>query len=550
MSGLIPLLILLPLIGGLVLLITSMMGTQVIPTRRTGTLIAGINLAIAIVLTVLVWQKHAASTAEVSLANGTVQATVLYQPSWMLIQLSGGRQLHMAWGADGLGASMALLTTLVTFAVLVSATLSITHRFAEYAGWTLLAQSGLLLVFLSMDILSFYVGFELALLPLLALIAGWGEKNATAAAKRFVLYTLAGSIPMVVALVAVVVKYSSIDAPTILFSELSKRALEALPNTTASEQFWIFALLILGLGIKMALLPVHTWLPTTYQASHPTTAALLAAVVLKLGIFGLLRIVLPLVPAACAEYGPSVLGTLGAVAIVYGALAALAQTDLKLLLAYSSLSHVGFITVGLFALNQEGVSGAAIQMFNHGITTAAMFLLASSLITRRGTSNLLKGAKGLASIYPRLAVLMVFFVIAGAGMPGLNNFVGEMMALTAMVARNKVVTGIAALGVVLGAWYALRLVRDLLFGLAEKPKTFGANSQQDLRNRESIPLLAMVLISIFIGVVPQTAMTLVGRDTNRLSQIYKNGDKAVAPTPVSSLETRDDRSLVAVGEAQ
>ncbi len=550
MSGLVPLLILLPLVGGIVLLVTSLRGSDVIPTRRAGTLVAGLNFLIALILTVVVWSRTDSGEAA-NVSGSVIQAQVMYQPSWMMIQLSGGRNLQLALGADGLGVSMVLLTTFVSLAVLVSSMLAITKRYAEYAGWTLLAEAGLLLVFLSMDLLTFYIGFELALLPLLALIGGWGDKHSPAAAKRFVLYTLAGSIPMVVALVAIVAKYSSTESePTVLFSELSQRAIAQLPGETALGQRWIFALLVLGLGIKMALLPVHTWLPTTYNASHPTTAALLAAVVLKLGLFGFLRLALPMVPAACNEYGPSVLGTLGAIAVVYGALAALAQSDLKLLLAYSSLSHVGFITIGLFALNEEGIAGAAIQMFNHGITTAAMFLLAGSIIARRGTSHLLKGAKGLASLYPRLSVLMIFFVIAGAGMPGLNNFVGETMTLTAMMKRNPYLTATAALGVILGAWYALRLVRDLLFGVLEKPKSLGeATLSGDLRTREWVPLTALALVSLCIGVVPQYAMQLVRNDAARLSNVYNllEAKASSAPAATATLSTTHP-SLVATVE--
>lgn len=526
MIGLLPLLVLFPLLGGLVILYLAGKGSELLSAKKAGVLVAAITLFLSLILLTRVWAKNI-ELADANVVRAPVQAAVEFKPAWLSIHLSQGKPLQLALGVDGLGMSMVLLTTIVTFSVLVFAMLAITKDYAEYAGWTLLAEAGLLLVFVSMDLFLFYIGFELALLPLLVLISRWGSAESGAAAKRFVLYTLAGSIPMIVALLAIVGKYSPAGAPTVLFSELSKAAALVATTDPLANQTWIFALLVLGLGIKMALLPFHTWLPSTYGASHPTTAALLAAVVLKLGIFGFLRIALPLTPVACFEYGPQILGTLGAVAIVYGALAALAQTDLRLLLAYSSLSHVGFITIGLFALNEEGVAGASLQMFNHGITTAAMFLLAGSLIARRGTSHIERGAKGLASIYPRLAVLMVFFVVAGAGMPGLNNFVGEMMTLTAMMARNPLLSAIAATGIVFGAWYGMKLVRDLLFGQLEKGKSGAeATIQGDLRAREWIPLTGLALICLFIGIVPQGAISLMRSDAIRLVKPFREGKAA------------------------
>jgi len=414
---------------------------------------------------------------------------------------------------------------------LVLAKSTVSHDRSDFAAWLLVASGCMLLVFMSMDLLLFYIGFELVLIPLFVLIACWGDGGATWAAKRFVLYTLAGSIPMVLALLGISSLYAGTNDWQIGFAELSQRAaVSAASADQVAGQSWIFWLLVLGLGIKTAVLPLHTWLPSTYGASHPTCSAFLAAVVLKLGLFGFLRLALPLVPSACSAYGPVVLGSLGAVAIVYGALAALAQKDLRLLMAYSSLSHVGFITLGMFALNAEGITGATLQMFNHGVTTAAMFLLVASLIVRRGSPRWDEGSRGVAGHFPLLAFFLVFFVVAGAGTPGLNNFVGELLALIAMIEVYPILTAIGSLGIVLGAWYAFRLTQNVLFGRYEADKRLTASStlvSEDLAIGPKAVFFALAVLSIAIGVFPLKAIDIFRQDTERIAAINAVADKGL-----------------------
>jgi NADH-quinone oxidoreductase subunit M len=476
----------------------------------------------AVVCGLSIWQWFAVSDllSQPTTSSASVQAAGALVPVPFTISAPGGIRVQIALGADSLGAAMVLLTAIIGWTSLTVATQHVTKNFTSYAGWIMLAQAGLMIVFLAMDILLFYIGFELAILPLLVLIAGWGEEDSPRVAKRFVLFTLAGSIPLVLALVGIIWLYSTPGSITTLFSELSLRA--AAGTATLEQQQWIFGLLIFGLGIKMALIPLHTWLPDTYRAATPTTSALLAAVVLKMGLFGFLRLAIPMLPAATDHYGVVVLGSLGVLAIVYGGLSALAQRDLRLLLAYSSLSHVGFITLGLFSLTREGVAGAALQMFNHGITTAAMFLLAGCLIQRSGTAMIQGLGPGLASVYPRLAILTIFFLMAGAGMPGANNFVGELLALSGMLSVSPFLAGVAILGILLGAWYSLRLAKDVLFGTAsskstprQKPNLF------DLSLAEWLPLSVLVAITLLIGLWPQVAIESIQMDTNRLVQVYE-----------------------------
>ena len=502
---------------------------------------SGVFIALSIWLWFAVSQGTAFQT-ETRATLPPIHAAIQFAPAALAITAPGGFTLQFALGADSLGAVMVLLTALVGWGVLSIATQQIEERFSSYAGWIFLAQAGLMLVFLSLDVLVFYIGFELALLPLLVLITGWGDVDSGRIAKRFVLFTLAGSIPMVLALIGIIWLYSTPTSVATSFSDLS--ALAVLSSTSLEQQQWIFALLTLGLGIKMALIPGHTWLPDTYRASAPTTSALLAAVVLKMGLFGFLRIAIPMLPLASERYGTVVLGTLGAVAIIYGGLCALAQRDLRMLLAYSSLSHVGFITLGMFSLTSEGVAGGALQMFNHGITTAAMFLLAGCLIHRRGTAEIKGMGQGLATVYPRLAVLTIFFLIAGAGMPGASNFVGELLALSGMMAKYPSLAVAAIGGVLLGAWYSLRLAKDLLFGSVQSKSPHGRRVfQHDLSLVEWLPLTILVGLSLFIGLWPQAALLPIQADTDRLLEPYRRPNATVAISPLPAIEKASSTAL-------
>jgi NADH-quinone oxidoreductase subunit M len=242
-----------------------------------------------------------------------------------------------------------------------------------------------------------------------------------------------------------------------------------------------------------------------------------------------------MLPLATETYGPTILGTMGVFAILYGGLSALAQSDLRLLLAYSSLSHVGFITLGMFSLTPEGVAGAALQMFNHGVTTAAMFLLAGCWINRRGTANIQNMGSGLAAIYPRMAVLTIYFLMAGAGMPGASNFVGELLALSGMMVKYPSLAGAAIVGVLLGAWYSLKLAKDILFGKAQSSNQ-RRTRQFDLSLAEWLPLATMVALSLYIGLWPQGVLGTLQNDTNRLTHHFENNDASVAVNSIRSTE--------------
>jgi NADH-quinone oxidoreductase subunit M len=554
MTLLIPILILLPLFIGIGIFIFGSKGESMVGLALgASALVLGLSI-------LLLFQVLGTTDAENALKDATIHARVSFAPEWLQIRLPvsvGGHpvQWQLQFGSDGIGALMVLLTGIVGFATMVMATIQIKERLASYLALLLITQSMLLGVFLSMDLLSFYLFFEAVLLPLILLINGWGnQKESQQASRKFLLYTLVGSVPMVLGLIGIALHSDTPDRA----STVSLEALSAIANETQQsainasaggdksaipmlmeKEGWIVLLLLLGFGIKLAILPLHTWLPTTYAAAHPNTTALIASVVAKLGVFGIIRIVIPLTPLALSTTGQMLFGGLGALAIVYGAMVALSQSDLRKVLAYSSISHVGFITLGLMSMNSEGLSGATIQMFNHGIITCGMFLLLGMLEQRQGKVSLDAQDQGFASLYPKLSVFLVFFTLAGAGLPGLNGFVGELLAMTGMIRVSGIFVAIAVLGTVLGAWYGLRIVQRVLFGSSgpTKPRNVLLVST-DLSVREFGPLLAMAFVCLYIGVRPQDSIHLFEQDVKRIVRISEPSSKAIHPEVDTLAQTK------------
>lgn len=545
MTLLIPLLILLPLFVGIGIFLVGNKGESMVGLALGASgLVLGLSL-------LLLYQVNGVVEAGASIKDSTIQARVSFAPEWLQIRLPvsvGGHPVRwqLQFGSDGIGALMVLLTGIVGFATMLMATVQIKEKLASYLAMMLITQSMLLGVFLSMDLLSFYLFFEAVLLPLILLINGWGNKaESLRVSRKFLLYTLVGSVPMVLGLIGIALQSDTPErASTVSLEMLSaianqnqQVALEAAANgdknaipMLTEKNGWIVLLLLLGFGIKLAILPLHTWLPTTYATAHPNTTALIASVVAKLGVFGILRIVIPLTPLSLSTTGQMLFGGLGALAIVYGAMVALSQSDLRKVLAYSSISHVGFITLGLMSMNSEGLAGATIQMFNHGIITCGMFLLLAMLEQRQGAISMDVQDQGFASLYPKLSVMLIFFTLAGAGLPGLNGFVGELLAMTGMLRVSGLFVAIAVLGTVLGAWYGLRIVQRVLFGSSgnTKPKTslFVAG---DLSLREFVPLLLMGGVCLYIGLRPQDSIQLFDNDLKRIVGVSEPSSRAIHP---------------------
>lgn len=547
MTLLIPLLILLPLFVGLGIFLAGNRGKALVGAAVCS---AGLVLVMSLMLVAQVYSLGGVSESQ-GPSGATIVPRLSFAPDWLQVHLPvsvGGHVVRwkLQFGADGIGALMVLLTGIVGLVTMSLATIQIKERLPQYLALMLISQSMLLGVFLSMDLLSFYLFFEAVLLPLVLLINGWGKNSeALHASRKFLLFTLVGSVPMVLGLIGLALNSAAADRDsTVSLPALSAIAsngqlaavgsgvidsASAMSIIVARDQ-WIVWLLLLGFGIKLAILPLHTWLPTTYAVSHPNTTAFIASVVAKLGVFGILRIVIPLAPVALSSSAQWLFGGLGALAIVYGALVALSQTDLRRVLAYSSLSHVGFITLGLMAMNTEGLTGAAIQMFNHGIITCGMFLMLAMIEQRRGELSLADQDRGLAAAYPKLGVMMVFFTLAGAGLPGLNGFVGEILAMTGMIRVSGFFTGIAVLGTVLGAWYGLRIVQRILFGSdGERAGKVSVGLTADIQTGEYLPLVAMAAVCLFIGLRPQDTITLIEKDIARIVRVSEPSVKATHP---------------------
>jgi NADH-quinone oxidoreductase subunit M len=542
MNILIPLLILVPLACALVIFLS---GPRAKAMASFGILAAVLTLLLSIGLCFQVYQVPSRLSGLPGTLEPTIEPKVAFVSENLRFVLPisvSGQPIdwQLSYGADGVSALMVLLTGIIGLFTIWLAYYQIKTRTETYIALMLVTISMLMGVFLSMDLVSFYIFFEAVLIPLILLIHGWGDgKNPQAASKRFLLFTLAGSIPMVVGLISLAMSPLVGGQPsTVAFSELSKIASQTVASgiPIGSRDTWAVWLLLLGFGIKLAILPLHTWLPMTYAAAHPNTTSLIASVVAKLGLYGILRIVIPLTPVALSIEAQMLIGTLGAIVIVYGALVALSKDNLREVLAFSSLSHVGFITLGLMSLSREGLGGAALQMFNHGLITAAMFWILSMLEQRHGPISLASQDRGLAARYPKLAVLLVFFTLAGAGLPGLNGFVGELLTMSGMMRVCATLVAIAVLGTVLGAWYGLRIVQRLLFG-SDGPRIDPQNrplAGMDLSPKEWLPLVTVGVLCLYIGLFPMRTMKLFQPDTDRLARLVE---------PVSKQAHRDMDTL-------
>jgi len=378
-------------------------------------------------------------------------------------------EIRFHLGLDGLSLWLMALTALLMIPSVLISWNAITDRVAGFYALLLTLESGMLGVFCSFDIILFYVFFEFTLLPLFFIIGIWGGPQKRYAARKFFIYTLAGSLLGLVALVGLILSRGSIDGGRITFS-----ILDLVRNTAQNGsldyglQFWIFLGLFAGFAIKVPLFPFHTWLPLAHVEAPTAGSVLLAGVLLKLGTYGFLRLCLPLLPEATVQIGVPLISSLAIIGIIYGALCALAQDDIKKLVAYSSVSHLGYCMLGMFALNAVGITGSVLQMVNHGLSTGMLFLIVG-MVYERYHSRSFKEMGGLASKLKVIGFFMVFACMSSAGLPGLNGFVGEFLCLAGIWKINPMYTVLAVLGVLLGAWYLLTLLQKAFFGPLKEP---------------------------------------------------------------------------------
>jgi len=408
------------------------------------------------------------------------------------------------FGIDGIALLLVLLTTLLGVIAILCSWSAIKTRQKEYYVFLLLLQTGMLGVFMAMDFFLFYVFWEVMLVPMYFLIGIWGGERKLYAAIKFFLYTLVGSVLMLLGIMALYF-YNSSGLPGLGIPGLgnprsfSIEQFHAIgPSIPADLQFWIFLAFFVGFAIKVPMFPFHTWLPDAHVQAPTAGSVILAGVLLKMGTYGFVRFSLPILPDATVKLLPW-MAALSLIGIIYGALVAMAQKDMKKLVAYSSVSHLGFCMIGLFALNPAGINGSVLQMINHGISTGALFLLVGVIYERRHT-RLISEYGGLSSVMPVYATIFLIITMSSIGLPTLNGFIGEFTILVGAFNRVWWWALIAALGIVLGAAYMLWMYQRVFFGPLNNSKNEGL---ADLNGRELACLLPLVFLCFWIGLYPK-----------------------------------------------
>lgn len=416
--------------------------------------------------------------------------------------LGSGITYHM--GVDGISMLFVILTTFLMPICILASFESVQTRVKEYMIAFLVLETLVIGVFCALDLVLFYVFFEGGLIPMFLIIGVWGGKRRIYASYKFFLYTFLGSVLMLIAIMAMYW-----DAGTSSIPELLQHSFPA------SMQPWLWFAFFASFAVKMPMWPVHTWLPDAHVEAPTAGSVILAGILLKLGGYGFLRFSLPMFPLASADFAPFVF-TLSVVAIIYTSLVALMQEDIKKLIAYSSVAHMGFVTMGIFAANQQGVEGAIFQMLSHGLVSGALFLCVGVVYDRMHTREI-SAYGGLVNRMPHYATAMLIFTMANVGLPGTSGFVGEFLTLVGVFQVNSWVAIFAATGVILSAAYALWLYRRVIFGALEKESLRGI---LDLSRREKILLYPLVALVIFFGVYPMPVFNVTAASVESMLNTY------------------------------
>jgi len=403
-------------------------------------------------------------------------------------------------GVDGISVLLVILTTLLSLICVLSSWKPITKHVKEYMIALLMLETGMLGVFIALDLFLFYIFWEAMLIPMYLLIGIWGGPRKVYAAIKFFLYTLAGSVLMLLGIIALYYEGGRTFEIVKLMGQ----------SYTYGFQYWVFLAFFFAFAIKVPMFPFHTWLPDAHVEAPTAGSVILAGVLLKMGTYGFLRFNLPMFPDAAAHFTPHIL-VLSVVAIIYGALVAMIQKDLKKLIAYSSVSHMGFVTLGIFALNTQGLEGGILQMLNHGITTGALFLCVGVIYERTHT-RMIEDFGGLTKRLPVYAAFFMIFTLSSLGLPGMNGFVGEFLILLGAFTSQRIYAVIGTTGIILGAAYMLWMFQRVMF-MELKPKN---EKLLDLDWREVLTLAPLAVLVFWIGVFPNPVLNIMHATVSHL----------------------------------
>ena len=430
------------------------------------------------------------------------------QADWLL-----GMQYKM--GVDGISVLFVMLTTFL-MPLTIAACWNVETRVKEYMIAFLLLETLMLGVFMALDLVLFYMFFEAGLIPMFLIIGIWGGKERIYAAFKFFLYTFLGSVLMLVAMVAMFVDAGTTDITQLLTHEFSAGGMTVMGiHIAGGLQTLLFLAFFASFAVKMPMWPVHTWLPDAHVQAPTAGSVVLAAILLKMGGYGFLRFSLPMFPVASDIWAPVVLW-LSAIAIVYTSFVALAQQDMKKLIAYSSVAHMGYVTAGIFAANQQGIDGAIFQMISHGFISGALFLCVGVIYDRMHTRDI-DAYGGLVNRMPAYALIFMFFTMANVGLPGTSGFVGEFLTLVGIFQANTWVAAIATTGVILSAAYALWLYRRVVMGDLIKESL---KSITDMGTREKAIFVPLVVMTLLLGVYPALVLDIIGPSVQALVTDY------------------------------
>ncbi|MBN8725366.1 MAG: NADH-quinone oxidoreductase subunit M [Acidobacteria bacterium] len=432
---------------------------------------------------------------------------------------------------DGLSLWLVLLTTFLMPIAILSGWTAIHDKVREYLAFMLVLETGMIGVFLAMDMIVFYLFWEVMLVPMYFLIGVWGGERRIYAAIKFVLYTMVGSLLMLVAIIALYLIHGENQAggAKATFDMVTITQNLAQYNfLTPTQQFWMFAAFGLAFAIKVPLFPFHTWLPDAHVEAPTAGSVILAGVLLKMGTYGFMRFNLPMFPEAAHQFAVPIM-ILAVIGIIYGALVAMVQPDMKKLIAYSSVSHLGFVMLGMFAFTEMGMQGSLYQMLNHGVSSGALFLIVGMVYERRHTRQIADFG-GLATPMPLFATLFLIIAFSSIGLPLLNGFVGEFLILigTFNSTYSRAFAAFATTGVILSAIYMLWMVQRVVFGEITNEKN---RHLQDLNLREKIILVPIVILIVFMGVYPSF---FLNRTSEKVNEIRKVVEIHKTTTPVAT----------------